>query len=148
MEKIENNIELINSRLAELLIGGSFDKFSYSGIYTMTFTLSKLFYGFNYCNLDIATEIAIKPFTNLSASKEFSIEDYFLIWGKVITNVKLDGDLCLNLIFENEYSCKISSHLEDPEGLFDMRWTIYQNKESGPFTVWVSDEETIYLKNQ
>lgn len=149
MEIIENNIELINSRLAELLIGASFDKFSYSGIYTMSFTLSDLLYGFNYCNLDIVTDITIQRAADLSAPRKFSIEDFLLIWGKVIDNVKLDKDLCLNLSFENEYLCKISSHLEDPERLFDMRWAIYQHKEErGPFSVWVSDEECIHLKNQ
>lgn len=146
MERIENDVELINITLSELLIGASFDKFCYSGIYSMMFTLNRPMYNCNYCNLDIATGLVIKQISGISSSKEFSIEDFQKIWGKVIDKVELGEDLSLSLFFDSTFLCKVSSYLEDPEGLFDMRWSIYQNKEIESFSVWVSDEKNIYLK--
>jgi hypothetical protein len=146
METIENKIDAIKNKVAELLTGSSFDKFSYSGIYTMTFTLKQPFYGFDYCNIDIGTAIKIEKENITSAPKIFSIEDFFSIWSKSITKVELKEDLSLLLFFEDSFSCKINSYLEDQEGLFDMRWTLYQNKKDGSFSVWVSNEENIYLQ--
>src|SRR5882757_915281 len=143
MEKIENNITLINSRLSELLVGTSFDKFCYAGIYTMVFTLNKPLYGFDFCNLDIATEITIKPVSGPTDANKFTCADFHLIWGKSIKKVTLSENLFLNLYFENSYLCSISSYIKDPEGLFDMRWSIYQQKEEESVSVWVSDEKNI-----
>ncbi len=142
----DNDIGLTSNRIRELLTGASFDKFSYSGIYTMTFTLKKSFCGLDYCNIDIATKIVIKQANNQSALKEFSIEDFLQLWGKVIIKVKLENDLSLTLFFENFFSCKIHSYLDDAEDLFDMRWALYQNREISSLSVWVSDEENIYLQ--
>jgi hypothetical protein len=146
MELIENNIELINISLSELLIGARFDKFCYSGIYSMEFTLERPMYNFDYCQLDIATAIVIGYVPDFQEAKKFSVDEFHKIWGKVIEKVKLNEDLSLTIIFEGSFFCNISSRLEDPEGLFDMRWSMYQNKEIEAFSVWVSDEENIYLR--
>jgi hypothetical protein len=69
-----------------------------------------------------------------------------LIWSKSVTKAEVENDLSLSIFFDNFYCCRITSKLLDPENLFDMRWSIYQEKASPSFCLLVSDEENIFLQ--
>jgi hypothetical protein len=147
MTQVENDLKLINEKVSHLFSAASLIKFSYSGIYTLEFDLPEEVYGFNYFFLDIGTQLSIfeiekeQPFV-----KDFSIEDFFLIWSKNVTKVIVENDLNLLIFFDNNYCCKVASKLFDPENIFDMRWSIYQKQDTPSFYLVVSDEENIYLQ--
>jgi hypothetical protein len=145
MQLIENNVELIRLELSNLFSGASFDKFSYSGIYSMEFTLSKPQYGFEYYMLEIVTGISILKVPDPSTADTFLVDDFLRIWGKVVDRVELGEDLTLRLYF-SDWICQIPSAMDDPEGLFDLRWAIHPVGEKDSFSVWVSDEKNIFLR--
>jgi hypothetical protein len=147
MMEVQNDIKLINKKVSDLFEGANLRKFSYSGIFTLEFDLPKEVFGFNYFFLDIGTEMSIfecekeGPFI-----KKFSIEDLFLIWPKNVTRIVIENDLSLSIFFDNNYCCKIVAKLFDPEGLFDMRWSIFQKMDAPSFYLLVSDDENIFLQ--
>jgi hypothetical protein len=146
MNQLEHRIESINQRLSDILVGASFDKFSYAGIYSMEFTLNNSTSNFNSVMLDIATEIVVSSGAGALNSTEFVITDFYMIWGKTISKVHVEEDLSLTLFFDGDFLCKISSTLDDPEGLFDLRWAIRSIKEVDCFSIWVSNEKEIFLR--
>jgi hypothetical protein len=146
MNKLENRIEIVRQRITEILVGASFDKFSYAGIYSMEFTLKNSTNSFNSVSLDIATEIVVGPAPKGLKSTEFAIADFYRIWGKTVSKVDIEKNLSLILFFDGDILCTVSSALDDPEGLFDLRWTIRSTKESDTFSIWVSSEKDIFLR--
>ncbi|MBI3137715.1 MAG: hypothetical protein HYZ15_03940 [Sphingobacteriales bacterium] len=147
MTEVENDLKLINEKVSHLFNRASLIKFSYSGIYTLEFDLPEEVYGYNYFFLDIGTQLSIfenekgQPFL-----KNFSMEDFFLVWSKNVTKVVVENDLSLLICFDSNYCCKVVSKLSDPENIFDMRWSIYQKQDAPSFYLVVSDEENIYLQ--
>ncbi len=146
MIEIENNVGEINKILRDGLLGGELYLFSYSGIYTLHFDLRHIFYGYNYLKIDIGTEFKVFEKKLNSPEIKFDINSLFNIWSKRVTHVDISTDLVLNIEFDNNYICKIESHLFDPDSIFDMRWSVYQSLEPESFYIVVSDDNTIYLK--
>jgi hypothetical protein len=147
MLEVENDLKTINERITDLFAGASLIRFSYSGIYTLEFDLPREYCGYNYFYIDIGTKLSIfETIKSELLPTSFSIEDLLLIWSKTVTKAEVENDLSLSIIFDNFYCCRITSKLLDPENLFDMRWSIYQEKASPSFCVSVSDEENIFLQ--
>ena len=139
------DLQLIQTTISEILCGASFDKFSYSGIYTLYFTLPNKRHGIELCNIDVATDILVLP-NDQDGKTDFLMEDLLKIYGSTITKVKLDQDLSLNLFFDNSFVCIVSSYLEDKEGLIDLRWELYEFTEVKSLSIRVTNEEEIYLR--
>jgi hypothetical protein len=147
MLEVENDLKTINEQITGLFAGASLIKFSYSGIYTLEFDLPIEYYGYNYFYIDIGTKLSVfEVIKSESLSTNFLIDDLLLIWSKTVTKAEVENDLSLLIFFDNFYCCRITSKLPDPENLFDMRWSIYQEKASPSFCVSVSDEENIFLQ--
>lgn len=147
MEKFENDLGIINEKVKDLFEGTSLIKFSYAGNYILEFDLPQSRYGFNFFYVDIGTCPVIFNISETGPlKKEFSIKDFLLLWSKNVKSASIDSELNLLIVFENDFCCRIPSSLFDPEGLFDMRWSIYQDKIIPSFNLNVTDENQIYLQ--
>jgi hypothetical protein len=145
MKVIENDVEIIGATVTRILAGSTFEKFCYSGIYTMVFSTNNTNGSTDIYKIDIGTSLNI--YKEPEKGKSFIVDDFLLIWGKKITRTNLATDLSLTIFFENSVGCKISAELYNPEGLFDMRWTLYQCDAEKSLSIWVSDEQNIYYRD-
>lgn len=139
---IENEIDKIQNVISDILEDASLDRFCYSGIYTLEFTMKQEQYGFKNCKLDIGVGLKIGKIND----GQFFVKDLLLIWSNTVDKVKLDDDLSLTIYFQNGFFCKVLSEQEGIDDLVDMRWNLYQSDDESSFSIWTSDVENIYCK--
>lgn len=139
--------EEVQKLISELLVNSSLDSFSYSGIYTLNFTLSKMYKNIEYCSLDIALGFSIYDAKNNHTSSE--IGSLFGIWSKSVTEVSLDKSNNLLINFGDNYRCNVLTQGNEAENtLVDLSWTIYDSKDNlNGLSVWAEPRNNIFVRN-